>query len=99
MKSWGPMSLSQPAVGRRVATVTRTVSASKARGSLLGSGLKATSLLNIFMHTQPEASEAVKTPETRPVTEKTVKKGLKLEQIDVVFPAIPHVTALEDGCC
>ena len=54
MKSWGPMSLSQPAVGRRVATVTRTVSASKARGSLLGSGLKATSLLNIFMHSQQE---------------------------------------------
>ena len=42
--------LSQPAVGRRVATVTRTVS----RGSRLGSGLKATSLLNIFMHSQQE---------------------------------------------
>ena len=43
--------LSQPAVGRRV---TRTVSASKSRGSRLGSGLKATSLLNIFMHSQQE---------------------------------------------
>ena len=46
--------LSQPAVGRRVATVTRTVSASKSRASRLGSGLKATSLLNIFMHSQQE---------------------------------------------
>ena len=55
------------------------------RQSLLGSGLKATSLLNIFMHTQPDASE-VKTPEARPGTEQTIKKGLELEQIDVVFP-------------
>lgn len=67
------------------------------RQSLLGSGLKATSLLNIFMHTQPEASE-VKTSETRAGTEQTVKKGLELEQIDVVFPLTRHVLAGQIPC-
>ena len=87
MQSWGPVGQShcepsQCQPHKKTSSQPRYSFPKTTRQSLLGSGLKATSLLNIFMHTQGEASE-----DTRTGTEQMVKKGLASEQIDVVTPA------------
>ena len=94
VKSWGPVSLNPPIKPDIVNNsnyfktekkfpVIRSVSSSKTFQSKIGSGLKATSLLNIFMHSQPEAmnsnipgpSSSLTTSNIATSGDQTFKKG------------------------